>query len=183
LTAWQALFEHANLRAGQRLLVNGAGGAVGGYAVQLAKRAGAYVIATASPRSTARVRGTGADEIIDYTTTSVPEAVRAPLDVVLNLAPVSSAELSVVARLVRRGGVVLSTLPAVLPQETSGVRAAAVFVRSDADQLANLVAMVDAGELHVDVADRLPLTELPVVHAQADAGALPGKIVLLPAAA
>jgi NADPH:quinone reductase-like Zn-dependent oxidoreductase len=183
LTAWQALFEHADLRAAQRLLVNGAGGGVGGYAVQLAKRVGAYVIATASPRSTQRVRRAGADELIDYTATSVPGAVRAPLDVVLNLAPVSSAELTVLAGLVRPGGVVLSTLPAVMPVERSGVRAAAVFVRSDADQLANLVAMVDAGELHVDVADRLPLSELSVVHAQADAGDLPGKIVLLPGAA
>ena len=51
LTAWQALFDDAGLTAGQRVLINGAGGAVGGYAVQLAKRAGAHVIATASPRS------------------------------------------------------------------------------------------------------------------------------------
>ena len=51
LTAWQALFEHGNLVAGQRVLVNGAGGGVGGFVVQLAKRAGAQVIATASPRS------------------------------------------------------------------------------------------------------------------------------------
>ena len=52
LTAWQALFEHADLQPGQRILVNGAGGGVGGFAVQLAKQAGAYVIATASARST-----------------------------------------------------------------------------------------------------------------------------------
>ena len=56
LTAWQALFDDAGLAAGQRVLINGAGGAVGGYAVQLAKRAGAHVIATASPRSRERVR-------------------------------------------------------------------------------------------------------------------------------
>jgi NADPH:quinone reductase-like Zn-dependent oxidoreductase len=183
LTAWQSLFEHAELRAGQRLLVNGAGGAVGAYAVQLAKRAGAHVIATASPRSTERVRRAGADEIIDHTTTSVADAVSRPVDVVLNLAPVAPAELSALARRVRTGGVVLSTLPTVMPEETSGVRAVAVSVRSDADQLAGLVAKVDAGELHVDVAERLPLRELSAVHARADAGALPGKVVLLPTAA
>ena len=55
LTAWQALFDDAGAEAGQRVLINGAGGAVGGYAVQLAKRAGAHVIATASPRSSERV--------------------------------------------------------------------------------------------------------------------------------
>ena len=183
LTAWQSLFEHADLRAGQRLLVNGAGGAVGGYAVQLAKRAGAHVIATASPRSTERVRRAGADEIIDRTTTTVVEAVSQPVDVLLNLAPIEPAELSALAGLVRAGGVVLSTVPTAVPDETAEVRTVPVFARSDADQLAELVRMIDAGELHVDVAERLPLSELPAVHARADAGALPGKVVLLPTAA
>jgi NADPH:quinone reductase-like Zn-dependent oxidoreductase len=70
-----------------------------------------------------------------------------------------------------------------LPDETSRVRAVPVFVRSDAGQLADLVAMVDAGELHVEIAERLPLSELSAVHGRADAGALPGKVVLLPAPA
>ncbi len=183
LTAWQSLFEYADLRAGQRLLVFGAGGAVGGYAVQLAKRAGAHVIATASPRSVDRVRAAGADEIVDHTTTSVAEAVSAPLDVVLNLAPAAAVELNRLAALVQAGGLVLSTVPTAMPDQTNGVRAVTVFARSDADQLARLAEMVDAGELHVDVAERLPLRELSAVHARSDAGALPGKVVLIPAGA
>jgi len=183
LTAWQSLFEHADLRPAQRLLINGAGGAVGGYAIQLAKRAGAHVIATASPRSIERVRRAGADEIIAHTTTNVADAVSGPVDVLLNLAPIAPAELATLASLVRAGGVVLSTVPTAVPEETSSVPATAIFARSDADQLADLVALIDAGELHVDVAERLPLSELPVVHARSDAGALPGKVVLLPTAA
>jgi NADPH:quinone reductase-like Zn-dependent oxidoreductase len=183
LAAWQSLFEHADLRAGQRLLVFGAGGAVGGYAVQLAKRAGAHVIATASPRSVDRVREAGADEIVDHTTTSVAEAVSAPLDVVLNLAPVAATELNALAGLVHAGGLFLSTVPTAMPDETTGVRAVTVFARSDADQLARLSAMVDAGELHIDVAERLPLSQLSAVHARSDAGALAGKVVLIPATA
>jgi NADPH:quinone reductase-like Zn-dependent oxidoreductase len=183
LTAWQSLFEHADLRTGQRLLVHGAGGAVGGYAIQLAKRAGAHVIATASPRSTERVRAAGADEIIDRTTASVADAVSSPLDVILNLAPIAPAELGALARLVRPGGTVLSTVPTAVPDEASGVPIVAVFARSDAGQLADLVAMIDAGELHVDVSERLPLGELPAVHARSDAGSLSGKIVLIPTAA
>jgi NADPH:quinone reductase-like Zn-dependent oxidoreductase len=179
LTAWQALFEHADLRAGQRILINGAGGGVGGYAVQLAKRAGAHVLATASPRSAERVRASGADEIIDYTEASVTDAVDEPLDVVLNLASITPAELSELAGLVRAGGVVLSTVPAAIPEETGDVPAKAIFVRNDAAQLAELAALVDAGELQVDVAQRLPLSELPAVHASADAGKLSGKVVLL----
>ena len=183
LAAWQSLFEHADLRAGQRLLVHGAGGAVGGYAVQLAKRAGAHVIATASPRSAERVRAAGADEVIDRTATSVAEAVGQPVDVFLNLAPIAPAELATLAGLVGAGGVVLSTVPAAMPDETSGVRTVPVFARSDADQLADLVRLIDASELRVDVAERLSLSELPAVHARSDAGALPGKVVLIPAAA
>ena len=84
LTAWQALFDDAGLAAGQRVLINGAGGGVGGYAVQLAKWAEAQVIATASPRSSERVKSAGADEIIDYATADL--TVAEPIDVLLNLA-------------------------------------------------------------------------------------------------
>jgi NADPH:quinone reductase-like Zn-dependent oxidoreductase len=85
LTAWQALHEHADLRAGQRILINGAGGAVGGYAVQFAKQLGATVVATASPRTADAVRARGADQIVDHTATNVTDAVDEPVDVVLNL--------------------------------------------------------------------------------------------------
>ena len=86
LTAWQSLFEHAGLKEGQSVLINGAGGAVGGYAVQLARQAGATVIATASARSAGRIRSYGADQIIDYAATTLLQAVAGQrFDVVLNL--------------------------------------------------------------------------------------------------
>jgi NADPH:quinone reductase-like Zn-dependent oxidoreductase len=184
LTACQALFDDAELAAGQRVLINGAGGAVGGYAVQLAKKASAHVIATASSRSSERVRTAGADEVIDHTTTGVTAAVTEPVDVVLNLAPIDPAELTALVALVRPGGVVVNTTvwmhaPA---DGERGVRGIDVFVRSDAEQLSRLVTMVDRGELRVDVAQRVPLAELPAVHAKAATGELPGKVVVLPAA-
>jgi NADPH:quinone reductase-like Zn-dependent oxidoreductase len=182
LTAWQALFDHAKLTAGQRVLINGAGGAVGGYAVQLAKNAGAHVIATASPRSSETVKSAGADEVIDHTTTGVTTAVTEPVDVVLNLAPIDPAALAALADLVLPGGVVVNTtvwMPAPTDEER-GVRGIDLFVRSDAEQLSRLVAMIDHGELRVDVAQRVPLAELPAVHAQATAGTLHGKVVVLP---
>jgi len=182
LTAWQALFDHGKLEAGQRVLVNGAGGAVGGYAVQLARRAGAHVIATASPRSGEAVKSAGADEVIDHTTTRVTEAVTEPVDVVLNLAPVDPAELAALVTLVRPGGVVVNTtvwMPAPADEER-GVRGIDLFVRSDAEQLSQLVGLIDGGELRVDVARRVPLAELPAVHAEAAAGTLAGKVVVLP---
>jgi NADPH:quinone reductase-like Zn-dependent oxidoreductase len=185
LTAWQALFDDAELEAGQRVLINGAGGAVGGYAVQLAKRAGAHVIATASPRSSERVSSAGADEVIDHTTTAVREAVAEPVDVLLNLAPIAPEELEALVALVKPGGVVVNTVPTIPTpsDEARGVRGIGLFVRSDAEQLSRLVELVDRGELRVDVGERVPLAELPAVHTKAATGALPGKVVVLPAAA
>jgi NADPH:quinone reductase-like Zn-dependent oxidoreductase len=184
LTAWQALVDDAGLTAGQRVLINGAGGAVGGYAVQLAKRAGAHVIATASPRSSQRVRSAGADEVIDHTTTT-KVAVAEPVDVLLNLARIRPEELVALVALVRPGGVVVNTVPTIPTpaDDERGVRAVGFFVRSDAEQLSRLVELVDRGELRVDVAERVPLAALPAVHARAATGALPGKVVVLSAAA
>ncbi|MGR6917433.1 NADP-dependent oxidoreductase [[Actinomadura] parvosata] len=182
LTAWQALFDHAGLTGGQRVLINGAGGAVGRYAVQLARRAGAHVIATAGPRSGDAVTSAGAEEVIDHTTTNVIEAVSEPVDVVLNLAPIDPAELAGLVTLARPGGVLVNTtvwMPAPADEER-GVRGIDLYVRSDAEQLARLAALVDGGELRVDVAERVPLAGLPAVHARAAAGTLPGKVVILP---
>lgn len=155
LTAWQALFDHAKLTAGQRVLINGAGGAVGGYAVQLAENAGAYVIATAGPNSAYRVKTDGTEEVIDHTTA---EVTATPVDVVLNLAPIEPAQLAALLGLIRPGGVLVNTtvwMPAPGDVERD-VRGIDLFVRSDAQQLAHLVELVDRGELRVEVARRVP---------------------------
>jgi NADPH:quinone reductase-like Zn-dependent oxidoreductase len=181
LTARQALLDDAGLQERQRVLINGAGGAVGGYAIQLAKRAGAHVIATASARSAERVRSAGADEVIDHTDNTVGDAVAKPVDVLLNLAQIAPENLVALAALVKDGGVVVNTVPTIETpaDEERGVRAVGVFVRSDAEQLSRLVELVDGGELRVDVAERFPLAELADLHAKADAGDLSGKVVVV----
>lgn len=178
LSAWQSLFEHADLQPGQRLLINGAGGAVGGYAVQLAKQAGAVVIATASPRSADAVRRQGADQVIDHTAEQVETAVTEPVDAILNLVPLSDP--APLVSLVRPGGVFVTTVPGQPEPQSTDVRTAVLFVRSDREQLAALVERVDAGTLTVDVAETVPLSELASVHARSDAGQLRGKVVLTP---
>jgi NADPH:quinone reductase-like Zn-dependent oxidoreductase len=182
LTAWQALFEHAGLRSGQRILVNGASGAVGGYAVQLAKAAGAHVIATGSARSREHLLARGADQVVDHTTTEVGSELSEPVDVLLNLAPITPEQFTALATLVGDGGVVVNTtvwMPAPHDEER-GVRGIDLYVRSDAEQLAELVARVDRGELVVDVAERVALPDLASVHARAAAGTLTGKVVVVP---
>ena len=180
LTASQALFEHADVKPGQSVLVNGAGGAVGGYAVQLAKQAGAIVTATAGARSVGRVRSYGADQVIDYTATPLPQAVAGRrFDAVLNLVRTDAEETAALADLTADGGAFVSTTgPA--PDPGRGVRAVQMTARSDAAQLGELVARVDAGELRIHVAQRRPLADLPAVHDQAAAGELPGKTILIP---
>jgi NADPH:quinone reductase-like Zn-dependent oxidoreductase len=181
LTAWQAVIEHADVRPGQRVLVNGAGGGVGAFAVQLAARAGATVIATASPRSHDAVTGHGATVVIDYTTTSVAAAVTQPVDVVVNLVRTTPEETEALVALVKPGGTFVSTTTPGVGAPGADVRTTNVFVRSDAAQLERLAQLVDAGELDLDVSARYPLEELARVHALAEDGALRGKVILIPA--
>ncbi|MFJ1454803.1 NADP-dependent oxidoreductase [Nocardia sp. N2S4-5] len=180
-TAWQALFEYAELQAGQHILINGAGGGVGGYAVQLAVRAGAVVTATSSPRSRERIRSYGAERIVDYTTTPVPHATDGQrFDVVLQLVRNSPEDTAQLAELVADGGIFVSTATPGPDHAGRGVRVRQVLVRRDAAQLAELVSRVDAGDLTVDVAERCSLTDLAAVHDRAFAGQLSGKTVLIP---
>jgi NADPH:quinone reductase-like Zn-dependent oxidoreductase len=188
LTAWQSLFEHADLTAGQSILIDGAGGAVGGYAVQLATQAGATVTATASARSLNRIRSYGVERIVDYTATPIAQALAGQrFDVVLHLAPTSPdltptspEEIAQLVDLVADGGAFVSTTTPGPEDAGRGVRTVRVFVRSDAAQLAELVTRVDVGALQINVAERRPLADLAAVHDQAGAGRLAGKTVLTP---
>jgi NADPH:quinone reductase-like Zn-dependent oxidoreductase len=182
LTAWQALFDDGRLEAGQRVLIIGAGGVVGKYAIQLAKRAGVHVIATASPRSIDAVRAAGADEIIDHTVTELLPALDERVDVLLNLAPIAPEQFAEYVAAVRDGGAVVSTTAfmATPGDESRGVRAVTVFVRPNRDRLEQLVALVDESALAVEVTRRIPLTELPALHAEAAAGPITGKVLVLP---
>jgi NADPH:quinone reductase-like Zn-dependent oxidoreductase len=182
LTAWQALFDLGELTAGQRVLVNGAGGVVGKYAVALARRAGVHVVATASPRSSDAVRAAGADQVIDHTTTDVLTAVEGQVDVLLNLAPIDPDRFTELVALVRDGGKVVSTTAfmATPGDEARSVSAATVFVLPNRDRLSELVSLVDSGDLQVEVTRHIPLTELPSLHAEAAAGGIAGKVVVEP---
>jgi NADPH:quinone reductase-like Zn-dependent oxidoreductase len=107
--------------------------------------------------------------------------VAEPIDVLLNLARVAPDELVALAALIRPGGVVVNTVPTIPTpaDEERGVRAVGVLVRSDVEQLSRLVELIDRGELRVDVAERVPLTGLPDVHARVATGDLPGRVVVV----
>ena len=184
LTAWQALFEVAHLQAGQTIFINGAGGAVGGYAVQLAKAAGAVVTATARPIDSQRLCDRGADRVVDYLDyTTTPLTVDGqPFDVVLNLVSTDPEQTAALIDIINDGGVFVGTMTSGPDEPPRGVHAQRVFVRSDAAQLRDLVQRVDAGQLVIDVGGRRPLSAIAAVHADADAGRLPGKTIIVPVA-
>ena len=182
LTAWQSLFEIAGLSGGQTVLINGAAGAVGGFAIQLAKQAGAVVTATAKPRDADRLREYGADRIVDYVdyADSSIDVEGAPFDVVLNLVSTSPEQTEALISVVADGGFHVGTMTSGPENPERQVRTQRVFVRSDAAQLAGLVSRVDNGQLRIDVADRLPLAQGAAVHDDSDAGRLHGKTILVP---
>jgi NADPH:quinone reductase-like Zn-dependent oxidoreductase len=183
LTAWQALFDEGRLEAGQRVLIVGAGGVVGKYAIQLAKRADVHVIATASPRSIEAVRAAGADQIIDHTDTGLLGALDGQVDVLLNLAPIDPEQFTEYVAAVRDGGIVVSTTAFMSTpgDDTRGVQARTVFVLPNRARLAHLVSLVDDGALTVEVTRRIPLAGLPALHAEAGAGRISGKVIVIPA--
>jgi NADPH:quinone reductase-like Zn-dependent oxidoreductase len=164
LTAYQAVHEHACLTSGHQVLINGAGGGVGMFAVQLAKRAGATVTATASPRSAAAVARYGADHVIDYTAEPLPGG----MDVVLNLAGLDERAAAALAGL----GETVITIATPIEGGTHFV------ARNDPAQLATMAAMADAGTLAVEVAESHPLSELAAIHRRAESGGTRGKIIL-----
>ena len=170
LTAWQALFEHANVTSGQQVLINGAGGGVGSFAVQLARGAGATVVATASARSATAVRSLGADQVVDYTAQPLPDGV----DAVINLAAITPTAAAELETLMRPGGAAVSITTPIPPSTTSFV------TRNDPAQLAQIVDLINSGHLTVDIAESHPLAELPSIHRRSDAGETRGKIILIP---
>jgi NADPH:quinone reductase-like Zn-dependent oxidoreductase len=180
LAAWQAVFEHARVTSGQRVLINGAGGGIGGFAVQLAKHAGAEVIATASPRSAAAVRRHGADQLIDYTATPVTDAVDEPVDTVLNLVAISPQDAAALVPLARPDGVIVSVATPVEPPPGSALTAKHMVARNDVAHLAALTDLINAGHIVVDVTESHPLPELCLVHQRSEAGDTHGKIIIIP---
>ena len=119
--------------------------------------------------------------LVDYTAIPLPEVVAGQqFDAVLNLVRTSPEETAALAGLTADGGAFVSTTFPDFGDAGRGVRVVSVSSRSDADQLAELVARVDAGDLRIDVAGRRPLTDLAAVHDEALDGRLAGKTVLIP---
>ncbi|WP_250009776.1 NADP-dependent oxidoreductase [Actinoplanes sp. M2I2] len=180
LAARQAAVELAGIRAGQTVLVNGAGGAVGSLVVQLAVEAGAAVTAVDGAQHADRLTGYGAEKVVGPLELDAgPAVVGGPFDVVINHVRLAPDDLARLTAYVSDGGIVVSSAGPVPADETRSVRTASVWVVPDGSHLADLVSRVDNGVLKLHIADRRPLAELPTVHQDSGNGKLLGKTVIV----
>jgi NADPH:quinone reductase-like Zn-dependent oxidoreductase len=163
VTAWQALFEHAQLKAGQTVVIHGAAGNVGSYAVQLAHRAGAQTIATVATDDVSFVRNLGANAVIDYRTQRFEEEVR-DADAVIDLVGGETQNRSF--QVLRRGGKLISAVSRPDPHlaERHGVEAAFFLVNVTSQYLAEIARLLDGGKLRPRVGAVLPLADAREAH-------------------
>ncbi len=177
LTAWQAMFDKANLQPGQTILIHGAAGGVGHFAVQLAKAKGATVIGTASGANVAWVKSLGADRVIDYKKEKFEEVVK-DVDVVFDMIGGDTLERSV--GVLKEGGYLVSIV-APPPSEKLNAKKAkgGVFlVQPNGKELALIMDLVAAGTVKPEVSATFPLAEAAKAQDKSKSGVERGKIVL-----
>lgn len=180
VTAWQMLFEHAHVKKGDRVLVLGGAGNVGAYAVQLAHREGAFVLATASSRDEAFVTALGADQVFDAREQPFDE-FRHSVDTVIDLVGGDTLDRSFDA--IKPGGKVVSAVaePNAERAAATGVSANFMLVAVNTSTLVALAELLETGELRTRVGEVLPLSQARVAHEMLEGSKhAPGKIVLRP---
>lgn len=177
LTAWQALVTRARLSTEQTVLIHGAAGGVGTFAVQIASVLGAHVLATTSTRNHDLVRALGAEQVIDDTTTRFEEEAHG-VDVVLDTIGGETRARS--WAVLRRGGVLVSTIltPPAENEAPTGVRGFSLLTQPSRDELKRLSVLIDSGRIRPIVDMVLPLSEARQAHEASQVGHTRGKIVL-----
>jgi NADPH:quinone reductase-like Zn-dependent oxidoreductase len=163
VTAWQGLFDEARLQPGQTVLIHGAAGNVGAYAVQLARRAGLHVIATAGADDVAFAEELGAGRVLDYRKQRFEDEV-GDMDAVLDLVGGETQARSFAV--LRRGGRLVSTVSQPDQQLAAerGVTAAFFLVEVTSERLARIAALIEAGELRTRVGAVLPFSRAQEAH-------------------
>ncbi|GHO51197.1 NADP-dependent oxidoreductase [Ktedonospora formicarum] len=176
-TAWQGLFVAGELQAGQRVLILGASGGVGTFAVQFAHSKGAYVIATTSARNVAFVRSLGADTLIDYIQTRIEDEVH---DVDLVFDAVGGEASTCAFSTLKRGGklITIAGQPDEAQAQARSVSASFFAGHPSADLLGTFACLIDAGQLRTSIAATFPLSEAHKAHELSQSGHGRGRIIL-----
>ena len=177
LTAWQSLVDKANVQPGQTVLIQGASGGVGIFAIPIAKLRGAKVLATASTANQDFLKQLGADVAIDYKTQKF-EDIAKDVDVVVD--GVGGETLKRSYPIVKKGGILVSLVGRVDQAELDkyDIRGVSLEAQYNGDQLAEIGKLIDAKRIKVIVSETFPLTDAARALAKADTGHARGKIVL-----
>ena len=177
-TAWQGLFRHGGLKAGQSVLIHGGSGGVGHFAIQFAKAKGARVLTTVSTANVAFAKSLGADVVIDYKTQRFEDHA-SNLDMVFDLIDGETRERS--WKLLKRGGILVSTLtePSQEKARELGVRALRYTVEADGRELAEIAELVVAGRVRPRVEKTYPLEEASLALTAVEREHPVGKVVLV----
>jgi NADPH:quinone reductase-like Zn-dependent oxidoreductase len=175
-TAWQGVFESGKVEAGQRVVIVGAAGGVGLFAVQFASRRGAHVIATTSGANVDYVRSLGAETVIDYTTTSLVDAVH-DVDCVVDTVG-STLETSL--QVLKPNGILvaLSGQPPTEQAKERGIQVVASRTQIGSEMLENLARLIDEGQLKTMIKKIFPLSQTSQAHELGQQGHGRGRIVL-----
>jgi len=177
LTAWQALFDHGLLKAGQKVLIHAAAGGVGTYAVQFAKWKGAYVIGTASSANIDFLKRLGADEVIDYKMEDF-ETTLSDIDLVIDTIGGETQLKSLT--ILKAGGRVITTLMPefVAEAKAKNVHLTSFMAQSIPDQLTEIATLIDSGKVKPVIEKVLPFTSARQAQTESEQGHTRGKIVL-----
>jgi NADPH:quinone reductase-like Zn-dependent oxidoreductase len=177
LTAWQGLFDHGELQAGQRVLIHGGAGGVGHFAVQFAKAKGAFVVATASGRDQDFVRELGADLAIDYKAERF-ENVAGEIDVVLDLQGGETQERS--WAVLKKGGVMISARQEPSPERAKekAARAIRFICKPNAHQLTDIAQLIDKGEVRPVISQIFTIDTLGDAQDFVEKGGFRGKVAV-----
>ncbi|MEH2409506.1 NADP-dependent oxidoreductase [Nostoc sp.] len=177
MTAYQGLFDHADLKPGQTVLIHAASGGVGMFAVQFAKWKGAHVIGTASAANAEFVQSLGADQVIDYNATPFEQVVE-NVDVVLDTLGGDTQARSY--SVVKPGGILVSTAapPNAQKAQERGIRAEMMNMKPSASLLEEIASLLDSGQVKTIVAQTFSLSEARQAQELSQGGHVRGKIVL-----
>jgi NADPH:quinone reductase-like Zn-dependent oxidoreductase len=174
LTAYQFLFDHIGLAWDKKVLVNGAAGGVGHFAVQLAKTRRATVVGVASGRHKDFLHALGVDEFVDYTA-----GLALPTDVDVVVDTVGGPKAYELVPALKPGGVLMPVFFGDYRREEAPVTFLSGQVHSDGGQMAELARLIDAGQVTVGIDSTFPLAEAWKAHTRAEQGHIQGKIVLV----
>ncbi|MGB4588820.1 MAG: NADP-dependent oxidoreductase [Clostridiaceae bacterium] len=181
LTAFQGLYELGELKEGQRVMINGAGGGVGSIAVQMAKHRGAFVVAVGSNNSIDVIRKVNPNQILNYKEEDITETLKEKVDLIINLARLPEENMIKMLKLIKPNGKFVSTTgtPQQSVENKDNISIVALNTKRGGERLKEIKALVENGAIRPIITKTFSLKDIPEVHKMAEEGNIHGKISII----